>query len=183
MAPSILLIGASGSFGRPLVEEFIAHLPKFDKVGILADPAKVSKFAGVAVRGIQVVPGSFVDPNAYAGYDTVISLAGNAIIRLQPAMIEAAIAGGVTHFYPSEFGSDVSQDALSEFRYFRDKRVVRNHLVAAAKAHGDFRYTLMLTGPFTEWTIDKVYGVYQDEKRVEAYGRPDAPIDVTSIPE
>jgi uncharacterized protein YbjT (DUF2867 family) len=183
MSISVLLIGASGSFGRPLVEEFLVHLSKFDKVGILADPSKVSKFAGVAAKGIHIVPGSFLDPKAYIGYDTVISLAGNAIMRLQPAMIESAIAGGVTHFYPSEFGSDVAQDELSEFRYFRDKRVIRNHLVAAAKAHSDFRYTLMLTGPFTEWTVDKVYGVYQDEKRVETYGRPDAPIDVTSIPE
>jgi hypothetical protein len=183
MAPSVLLIGASGAFGRPLVEEFIAQLTKFDKVGILADPSKVSKFADVASRGILIVPGSFVDPKAYAGYDTVISLVGNAIMRLQPAMIEAAISGGVTHFYPSEYGSDVAQEALKDFRYFRDKRVVRNHLVAAARAHPDFRYTLMITGPFTEWTIDKLYGVYQAEKKVVTYGRPDAPIDVTSIPE
>ncbi|KAF2098630.1 NAD(P)-binding protein [Rhizodiscina lignyota] len=183
MAPSVLLIGASGAFGRPLVEEFINQLSKFDKVGILANPSKVSKFANVASRGIHVVPGSFVDPKSYAGYDAVVSLAGNAIMRLQPAMIDAAIAGGVTHFYPSEYGSDVAQEALKEFRYFRDKRVVRNHLVAAARAHPDFRYTLMLTGPFTEWTIDKVYSVYQDDKKVVTYGRPDAPIDVTSIPD
>ena len=183
MASSVLLIGASGAFGRPLVQEFTTHLEKFDKVGILSDPSRVAKFADAAARGIHVVPGSFVDPKAYAGYDTVVSLAGNAIMRLQPAMIDAAIAGGVTHFYPSEYGSDVAQEALKEFRYFRDKRVVRDHLVAAAKANPNFRYTLMLTGPFTEWTIDKLYGVYQDEKKVVTYGRPDAPIDVTSIPE
>jgi uncharacterized protein YbjT (DUF2867 family) len=183
MAPSVLLIGASGAFGRPLVEEFINQLPNFDKVGILADPSKISKFADAESRGIKVVPGSFVDPKAYFGYETVISLAGNAIMRLQPAMIEAAIAGGGTHFYPSEYGSDVGQEALKEFRYFRDKRVVRDHLVAAARAHPGFRYTLMLTGPFSEWTIDKLYGVFQEEKKVITYGRPDATIDVTSIPE
>jgi uncharacterized protein YbjT (DUF2867 family) len=183
MAPSVLLIGASGAFGRPLVEEFIVQLGKFEKVGILTEHSKMDKFAGAALRGIHLVSGSFVDPKAYAGYDTVISLAGNAIMRLQPAMVDAAIAGGVSHFYPSEYGSDVGQEALKDFRYFRDKRVVRNHLVAAARAHPDFRYTLMLTGPFTEWTIDKVYGVYRDEKKVITYGRPDAPIDVTSIPE
>jgi uncharacterized protein YbjT (DUF2867 family) len=183
MATSVLLIGASGSFGRPLVEEFINHLPKFTKVGILSDPSKTSKFSAVAARGITIVPGSFLDPKAYFGYDTVISLAGNAIMRLQPAMIEAAIAGGVTHFYPSEFGSDVGQDSLSDIRYFRDKRVTRNHLVAAAKSHPNFKYTLMLTGPFTEWTISSAYGVDQEKKSVVTYGSPDAKIDVTSIPE
>jgi uncharacterized protein YbjT (DUF2867 family) len=183
MAPSVLLIGASGAFGRPLVQEFITELSKFDKVGILTDPSKASKFADVASRGIKIVLGSFTDPKSYAGYDTVVSLAGNAIMRLQPAMIEAAIIGGVTHFYPSEYGSDVGQEALKDLRYFRDKRVVRDHLVAAARTHPNFHYTLMLTGPFTEWTIDKLYGVYREEKKVVTYGRPDATIDVTSIPE
>ena len=162
MAPSVLIIGASGAYGRPLTEEFIAQLGKFEKVGILADPSKTAKFDAVKERGIRVVAGSFLNPTAYAGYDTVISLAGNAIMRLQPAMIEAAIAGGVTHFIPSEFGSDVGQEALKDFRYFQDKRVTRTHLVAAAKAHPTFRYSLIMTGPFIEWTVDKVYGVYHE---------------------
>jgi len=182
MAPTVLLIGASGTLGSLVVEEFIKHLSKFDKVGILAEPSKVSKFETVT-KGIQIVLGSFLDPKSYAGYDTVMSFAGNAIMRLQPAMIEAAIAGGVTHFYPSEYGADLSLEALQNVRYFRDKLVVRSHLVAAARAHPNFRYTLMLTGPFTEWTVDKFYGVDRNEKKVVAYGRPDAQIDVTSIPE
>ena len=162
MAPSVLIIGASGAYGRPLTEEFIAQLAKLEKVGILADPSKTEKFDAVKARGIRVVAGSFLDPTAYAGYDTVISLAGNAIMRLQPAMIEAAIAGGVTHFIPSEFGSDVGQESLKAYRYFRDKRVTRDHLAAAAKANPTFRYSLVMTGPFIEWTVDKVYGVYHE---------------------
>jgi len=183
MAPSVLLIGASGAFGQPLVQEFISQLSKFEKVGILTDPSKVSKFGDAAAQGIRIVPGSFVDPKSYAGYDTVISLAGNAIMRLQPAMIEAAATAGVTQFYPSEYGSDVGQEGLKDLRYFRDKRVVRNHLVATARAHPSFRYTLLLTGPFTEWTVAEGYGMNHAEGRATIYGRPDAPIDVTSIPE
>lgn len=45
--PAILLIDASGAFGRPLVEEFIKNLSKSRKVGILTDPSKVSKFEEV----------------------------------------------------------------------------------------------------------------------------------------
>jgi hypothetical protein len=183
MATSVLLIGASGSFGRPLVEEFIIQLPKFKKVGILSDPSKTSKFADPAAKGITIVPGSFLDYKAYAGYDTVISLAGNAILRLQPAIIEAAIAGGVTHFYPSEYGADLSQDALHNVRYFRDKQVTRSHLAAAAKSHPEFQYTLLLTGGFTEWIVSPPYGVDYEKKSLVAYGSPDAKIDVTSIPE
>ncbi|KAI5456649.1 hypothetical protein BGZ63DRAFT_517418 [Mariannaea sp. PMI_226] len=183
MSPSVLIIGAGGAFGQPLVQEFIKQRAQFSKVGILADPKKAAKFSDAAGQGIEIVLGSFLDPQSYKGYDVVISLAGNAIMRLQPAMIESAIAGGVTHFYPSEFGSDVAQDSLRDFRYFRDKRVTRDHLAAKAKHHPDFKYTLMLTGIFTEWAADPFYGVDLQAHTVNTYGHPDAEMSVTSIPD
>lgn len=182
MSPSVLIVGASGNFGRPLVEEFIKYHDQFSKIGVLTTSSP-SKFDEQKARGIQVISGSILEPNSYRGYDTVISLAGNSIMRLQPAMIEAAVDGGVTHFYPSEFGSDVGTEELREFRYFRDKRVTRDHLVATAKKNPNFKYTLFITGPFTEWTVDALYGVDRDAKTVNAYGRGDAKIDVTSLKE
>jgi hypothetical protein len=98
-------------------------------------------------------------------------------------MIDVAIAGGVTHFYPGEFGSDVGQDGLKDFRYFRDKRVTRNHLVAAAKKHENFRYTLMLTGVFTEWLAGPLYGVDIEKHTIERYGKPDGDLASTSVAE
>jgi hypothetical protein len=38
-------------------------------------------------------------------------------------------------------------------RYFRDKQVTRSHLAATAKAHPEFKYTLFITGIFTEWSV------------------------------
>jgi uncharacterized protein YbjT (DUF2867 family) len=67
MVPSVLIIGAGGAFGRPLVEEFIKQKSHFSRVGILADPAKVSKFSDAAAQGIDVVAGSFLDPKSYEG--------------------------------------------------------------------------------------------------------------------
>jgi len=111
----------------------------------------------------------------------VLSLAGNATMRLQPAMIDAAIAGGARHFYPSEFGTDVSQDGVWQFRYFRDKVVTRDHLVAAAKAHPDFRYTLVLVGAFSEWAYSQFSGVDVEKHTIEAYGYLDAEMSVTAL--
>lgn len=113
----------------------------------------------------------------------VLSLAGNAILRLQPAMVELAIAAGVRHFYPSEYGSDLNYGICVNLRYFRDKHVTRNHLAAKAKEVAGFHYTIMTTGPFTEWTVSLNVGVDQEKRTVTAYGRPDAEIAVTSIPE
>lgn len=67
MAPSVLVIGAGGAFGRPLIEEFIKQKSLFSRVGILSDPAKVSKFSDFAAQGIEVISGSFLDPKPYEG--------------------------------------------------------------------------------------------------------------------
>ncbi|KAJ6526064.1 hypothetical protein B0H19DRAFT_1197787 [Mycena capillaripes] len=183
MTPSVLLIGASGALGRPLVEEFQRQRARFGRVAVLSDPAKAHKFAEVQKNGIEVILGSFLDFKCYQGFDVVLSLAGNALMRLQPAMIEAAVAGGVRHFYPSEFGTDIAQDGVWQFRYFRDKVVTRDHLAATAKAHPDFRYTLMLTGSFSEWAASAFSGVDQENHTVRAYGYPEAEISVTALDE
>jgi len=181
MAPSVLLIGASGSIGVPVVEQLIAHKSSFGRIGILADPARASKFDYVKKNGIEVVLGSYLDANCYKGFDVAVSFAGNAIMRLQPAMIEAAIAGGVRHFYPSEYGSDTAQDALANFRYFRDKRVTRDHLVAKAKEYPDFRFTYIMCGPLTEWILGPYYGVDVKKHTVTTYGSTDQIVSLTAL--
>ncbi|KAJ6517979.1 hypothetical protein C8R47DRAFT_960115 [Mycena vitilis] len=183
MAPSVLLIGASGSLGAPLVKEFQKQRARFARVAILADPAKAHKFAEVQENGIDLVVGSFLDSKSYQGFDVVLSLVGNALMRLQPGMIEAAVAGGVRHFYPSEFGTDVARDGVWQFRYFRDKVVTRDHLAATAKARPDFRYTLMLVGGFSEWVASAFSGVDHEKHTIEAYGYPDAEVSTTAIPD
>lgn len=104
-------------------------------------------------------------------------------MRLQPAMIEAAVQAGVTHFYPSEWNSDISQKEIYDMRYFRDKQMTRSHLAATAKEHPDFQYTLFVTGIFTEWSVLEFYGFDHEAATAEIYGRPDARVGVTSIPE
>ncbi|KAJ7472616.1 hypothetical protein FB451DRAFT_1036136 [Mycena latifolia] len=181
MALSILIIGAGGSLGRPLVEEFQRQKSRFARVAILSDPAKAHKFTDAQENGIEVVLGSYLDFKSYAGFDVVLSLVGSALMRLQPAMIDAALAGGVRHFYPSEFGTDITQDGVWQCRFFRDKIVTRDHLAAAAKAHPDFRYTLMLVGACSEWSYGPFSGVDAAKRTVEAYGYPDAEMSVTAL--
>ncbi|KAJ6512544.1 hypothetical protein C8R45DRAFT_890274 [Mycena sanguinolenta] len=180
-APSILIIGASGALGRPLVEEFQRQRARFSRVAILSDPAKVHKFNEVQKNGIEVISGSFLDFRCYQGFDVVISLTGNGAMRLQPAMIEAAIAGGVRHFYPSEFGADIAHGDNWQFRYFRDKLATRDHLAAKAKEVPGFRYTLMLVGAFSEWAAGEFSGVDLENHTVVAYGSPEAEVSVTGM--
>ncbi|KAF8181874.1 hypothetical protein K438DRAFT_1975822 [Mycena galopus ATCC 62051] len=182
MAPSVVIIGASGTVGRPLVQEFLKNKTSFGRIAILADPTKVSRFTDVQSQGVEVVVGSFLEANSYKGFDTVISLTGNTAMKLQPGMIDAAIAGGVRHFYPSELGTD-SYVAIGKRRYFRDKIATREHLRDRAREVPGFAYTLLMTGAFTEFVPSPFNNVDIENHTADSYGAPDALISVTALPD
>ncbi|KAJ7724353.1 hypothetical protein B0H16DRAFT_1698682 [Mycena metata] len=181
MAPSVIVIGASGAVGRPLMKEFLAQKSQFGRIAVLSDPSKVSRFVEVQAQGVEVVEGSFLEAKSYEGFELVISLAGNAAMKLQPAMIEAAIAGGARHFIPSEFGADIAQNGIWKNRYFRDKVVTRDHLHARAKDTPGFRYTLILSGAVAEYTVSEFNGVDVEKHVARTYGYPEAKLHVTAM--
>jgi len=179
MAPSVLIIGAGGAIGTPLVAEFIKQNSSFSRIAILlSDPSKKSKFGSAETSGIEFVTGSFLDKSSYEGFDTVVSTVGNAILKLQPAMIDQAIAAGVRQFYPSEYGADLSQRGAWGQRYFRSKLETRAHLARRAKEVKEFKYTLILNGFFTEaspFCVDK------ESKTAPVFGSLDASTSVASV--
>jgi hypothetical protein len=59
---SVLLIGGSGAFGQPLLQEFIWLESSFKYNAVLAaNDEKATKFANARKDGIEVVVGSFLD--------------------------------------------------------------------------------------------------------------------------
>ncbi|KAJ7760311.1 hypothetical protein DFH07DRAFT_884076, partial [Mycena maculata] len=182
MAPSVIIVGASGTVGRPLVQEFLKNKTGFRRIAVLADPTKVSRFTDAQSQGVEVVVGSFLEANCYKGFDTVISLTGNTAMKLQPGMINAAIAGGVRHFYPSELGTD-SYFAIGKRRYFRDKIATREHLRDRAREVPGFAYTILMTGAFTEYVPSPFNNVDIENYTAASYGAPDALISVTALPD
>ncbi|KAJ6555940.1 hypothetical protein B0H19DRAFT_137879 [Mycena capillaripes] len=183
MAPAVLIIGASGLVGRPLVQEFLKNKTKFARIGVLADPAKVSRFAEVKVQGVEVIVGSYLEASSYKGFDTVISLAGNLAMKLQPGMIDASIAGGVRHFYPSELGTDLAVGDIGKKRYFRDKTATREHVRQRAREVPGFAYTLLMTGAFTEFLPISMNNVDPEKHTASPYGSPESLITVTALPD
>lgn len=61
---SVLLIGASGALGRPLLEELIRQKHLFRRVAILTAPDRASKFN---IPEVEVILGSLYDGNSYQG--------------------------------------------------------------------------------------------------------------------
>ncbi|KAK4501736.1 hypothetical protein PRZ48_007545 [Zasmidium cellare] len=179
---SVLLVGAGGVWGRPLLDQFIKQKSSFKRIAILArDENHAEKFSDAKSQGVEIVLGSFLDSASYKGFDVVMSLVGNALLRLQPAMIQAASAGGVTHFYPGEWNSDIDQPEIANMRYFRDEQATRAQCHATAQENPNFKYTIFITGIFTEWTL--MFGWDHEKKSAVVYGDPKKRIGSTSIPD
>ncbi|KAJ7091717.1 hypothetical protein C8R43DRAFT_964714 [Mycena crocata] len=116
-------------------------------------------------------------------FDTVISIVGRLPVKLQPGMIDAAIAAGVRHFYPSELGGAITHGTLGKMRWFRDKVVTREHLQQRAREVHGFAYTLLVTGAFTETAVSIFNGVDVEKHTAAPYGSPDALLTVTALPD
>ncbi|KAJ7723030.1 hypothetical protein B0H14DRAFT_3098391 [Mycena olivaceomarginata] len=170
MPPSVLIIGASSTVGCPLVQEFLKNQSSFAHITVLSDPAKLSCFTNVQSQGVEVVVSSFLESNSYKGFDTVISLASNAAMKLQPGMIDAAIAGSARHFYPSELGTDISV-------------ATREHLRDQAREVPGFAYTLLMTGRFTELAPLSFNNVDVENHTASPYGSPDVLVTLTTMPD
>jgi FlaA1/EpsC-like NDP-sugar epimerase len=68
MSISVLLVGAGGAFGQPLLEEFIRQKTAFKSIGLLSSTEKkVAKYAWAAKQGVKVVVGSFLQSKSYEG--------------------------------------------------------------------------------------------------------------------
>jgi hypothetical protein len=65
----------------------------------------------------------------------------------------------VTHFYPSEFGADLTVGDNCNERYYRDKVLTRKHLQKRAAENSKFGYTYFLDGRFTEWAPTPHFGI------------------------
>lgn len=75
--PSILLLGASGYLGVPMVAEFLNQRSKFDRLAILTDSTRVHKFEDAVSKGVELVVGSYFDASSFKG--THYSL--NAVLK------------------------------------------------------------------------------------------------------
>lgn len=104
-------------------------------------------------------------------------------MKYQPAIIDAAIAAGVTEFYPSEFGSDIGQGEYMTHRYWRDKVMTREYLRAVAKTNPGFNYTFVVTGGFIEFALHPLFGMDIEKHTFTFYGQPEKQEALTAVNE
>ena len=179
---SILVLGPTGGLGKFLLEELIRRKDEFGKLGAFVDTSrpqsteKTKALDSLAEQGVVLVKGTYNSPNdlsVFSGYHTVIASLGNHAIKFQPGLIETAIAAGVKHWYPSEFGADLTVPGNWEERYYRDKVITRDFLKKKAAEHADFGYTYFLDGRFMEWAPIPHFGINVKTHTAHIVGKPE----------
>lgn len=89
----------------------------------------------------------------------MIAAVGNHALQKQPELISTSVAAGVKHWYPSEFGADLTVGDNWNERYYCDKVLAREHLALTAAQNPGFGYTYFLNGRFTEWAPIPHFGI------------------------
>ena len=143
MSVSVLLIGAGGTLSQPLLQELIRQRNYFKAIAILASSTgRIEKFSWVREKGVEIVVGLFLEAkscegryntprslvswfllNFFSGFTNVISAVGNDLTLSQSEIMDAVVSGGVTHFYSSEWNSDISQKEICGMAYFNNKKI------------------------------------------------------------
>ncbi|KAH7137517.1 isoflavone reductase [Dactylonectria estremocensis] len=147
---NILLIGAGGNLGVPVLRAFL-NAPSY-KVSVIARKESTSVFP----EGVPVFKADYTNQSevqlAMEGQDVVICMVGGIAAGDQNVFIDAAIAAGVQRFFPSEFGP-YSRDA---------KFAALNHAVLPPKAatvdylrtkETQISWTSLVTGGFFDWAL------------------------------
>lgn len=108
-----------------------------------------------------------------SGFDVVLAVLGNHGIKKQPSLISTALSAGVKHWYPSEFGADLTVGDNWKERYYCDKVLTREYLKKTAGEHPEFGYTLFLNGRLTEWAPSPHFGIELKTHTADIVGTPE----------
>ncbi|KIW72324.1 hypothetical protein PV04_00527 [Phialophora macrospora] len=179
MFKSILLIGATrvGGFGDYVAQELARDSSHFTRIAFFnntsrpADDSKKARIRDLQVQGFEIVEAAdYGSPEPYKGFDCVLIFLGNHGLYLQPTIIDAAIQAGVRHFYPSEYGADITVGQNWTQRYYKYKVETRQHLEARARDIPDLGWTLYLLGRLTEWSVMSHFGFDNKNATAQIYG-------------
>jgi hypothetical protein len=186
---SVLIIGPTGNVGYSISKEMIRRRSDFDRIGAFYNTARPSNaekeatYAELKQGGMEIVSGTFTDVNAFRGYDAVIMPLGNFANLQQPQIIDTAIKAGVRHFYPSEWGADITVGDNWTQRYYRDKVLTREHLMRRSKDTEGLGWSYITIGRFTEWATIIYFGVDHSNHSATIYGTEQGRQSLISVSE
>jgi hypothetical protein len=184
---SILVVGASGRIGKAICRLLITHKTLFSRIAFFNDtfrtptPSKTAIFSSFRALGMDEVSGTYYNPASFRGFDCVIMILGNHALKDQPAIIDTAISAGVRHFYPSEFGADLTVGENWNQRYYKYKVLTREHLEKRGKEIPELGWSYFQIGRFTEWSVISHFGINNKMHSANIFGTPEGKQSLLSV--
>jgi hypothetical protein len=176
---SILLVGATGTFGSLVAGELAKRRESFTRIAVYhniarkTDELKQGRLDSFKAAGLEIVIGDgYTATEPFLGFDCVMIFSGNHGLHEQPQIIDSAINAGVRHFYPSEYGADLLVGENWSQRYYKYKVLTRDYLEKRAKEYPDLGWTYFVVGRLTEWAVTSHFGVNNREASAQIYGTP-----------
>ncbi|PLB52140.1 putative isoflavone reductase [Aspergillus steynii IBT 23096] len=93
--------------------------------------------------------------SALTGHSAVVDALGRAPQDVPIRLIDAAVNAGVTHYLPSEYGVDTQNEHVRKIPVFAGKVAVQSHLEKVTSTNPSFIYTLLATGAFLDFGLEK----------------------------
>ena len=152
----VALVGATGNIGPAILK---ALLDANFHVTVLSRAESTSTDSLASHPNQKIAKVNFEDVNSIAsaleGIEGMVSNVahGHALLS-QKKMIDAAIKNGVKRFIPSDFGSDLNVEANRAVPFNKPKVEIHEYLEEKSKAHPEFTYTYVCTGPFFDWSLN-----------------------------
>jgi hypothetical protein len=125
------------------------------KVSVLTRDASKTKSSGTQAIETDYSEASLLE--ALKDQDAVVSTIGALGTLAQIKLIDAAIAAGVKRFIPSDFAPNTPELGAMEkilpelYMRLKPKATVIEYLEKQAKAHPDFTWTAIGSGPLFDW--------------------------------
>ncbi|KAF2197759.1 NAD(P)-binding protein [Delitschia confertaspora ATCC 74209] len=146
---NVIIIGAGGNLGPSIINAFLKH-SSFN-LTILTRSESKSTFPP-SVKTIRADYSSLDSlTSAFKGQDVALSLVSGTALVDQQKLIDAAIAGGVKRFLPSEYGSNTRDDRVrAVVPVFEAKKKTVEYLQSK---EGEIEWSSLITGPFFDWGL------------------------------
>ncbi|GAA4319595.1 NmrA family NAD(P)-binding protein [Flaviaesturariibacter amylovorans] len=182
LPPGIIVVaGATGALGRRIVHHL--RLRGAEVRALVRAGAANDALADLGKSGARIVPVDYADRNglteACRGATCVVSaLSGlrDTIVEIQSRLLEAAVGGGVARFIPSDFCIDFTKLPAGSNRNLDLRREFADRLDAAR-----IGATSILNGMFADLLTGQAPVVLFGPHRVLYWGRPDVPMDFTTM--
>jgi len=148
---NVIQLGATGTLGSAVLEGLIAS-KKFNVTVGTRDASSSSFPAGVKVVQIDYSSQASL-VSAFKGEDAIIITIGNLNLalleQLQMAVVDAAVAAGVSHIIPSNFGGDI----VSHRNPAMEFKIRVEEYLQKLSSEGKISYTAIATGIFFNWAL------------------------------